>query len=112
MELKEKGYETKKGRIKKPKEIKVRCNCCMKCFEHVEDEKRKTKTIFDDFYNLPTHDQDEFMSETVKGSEKVRERIGNKTKNCTKTSRRKCTRKYFLCNNEKKLTEVCQKMYT
>lgn len=112
-EQKEKGqeYVSKKGIIKKRKEIKEPCKCRLKCYEKINGEQRKN--IFEDFYKLPRAGQDQYIAETVKETKKGRERLreSTKTKKIKDESRRTYTRKYYITNTDGQSTEVCQTMY-
>ncbi|CAG9830964.1 unnamed protein product [Diabrotica balteata] len=65
-ELKEKGeeYVSKKGVIKKEKQMKRPCDLQKKCYQKFTEEQRKR--LFEGFYNLSTDGQDQYIAETVK----------------------------------------------
>ncbi|XP_071055479.1 uncharacterized protein [Onthophagus taurus] len=108
---KDKEYTSKKGVLKKAKELKTPCNCRMKCNTKISQAQRKS--LFENFYLLSRDAQDQYIAETIKESEKQRERVQRRkeSEEVHKESRRNFTRKYYLSKEDRQSVEVWKKIY-
>lgn len=98
-------YTTAKGKIKPKKVLQGQCNCKRRCYNLIDHELRTN--LFNSFYAMNRHAQDQFLSETIEEGIKDRERLPEGRD----VSRRQFSKKYFLKNRDGNRIQVCQKMY-